>query len=82
MPGAPVPLPGHVTATATGGAPTQTVRVGKDGVFSFNLPVGTYHLTGTSPLIQSGHATCVAMHAVRVRTAHTITGVLVVCSIK
>jgi hypothetical protein len=81
-PGAPVPLPGHVTATATGGTPTQTVRVSKDGEFSFNLPVGTYHLTGTSPLIGSGHATCSAMHAVRVQARQAITGVQVICSIR
>lgn len=80
-PGLPVPLPGHVTATATGGTPAQTVAVGRDGKFSLNLPVGTYHFTGTSPLIASGHATCHAMHTVRVRAAQTITGVQVICSI-
>jgi hypothetical protein len=80
-PGAPFPLPGQVTATAPGGAPARTVTVGKNGRFAIsNLPVGSYSLTGTSPLIDSGQATCRAGHTVHVRTAK-VTRVDVICSI-
>ena len=80
-PGSPVPLPGMVTATAPGGHPSSTVSVGKNGQFTIrNLPVGRYRLTGTSPLIDSGHATCRAAHSVRVRTAR-VSRADVICSI-
>jgi hypothetical protein len=76
------PMPGHVTAIATAGGLSQTVRVGKDGEFSFNLPVGSYHFTGTNPRILGGNETCMATRAVRVRAAHTITGIQVICPIR
>jgi hypothetical protein len=80
-PGSPVPLPGSVTAAGPGGHPSGTVSVGKDGWFTIrNLPVGRYWLTGTSPLIGSGRATCRAVAAVRVRTGH-VSRADVICSI-
>ena len=46
-PGAPVPLPGTITArAATGG--TFTATAGKDGRFTLSLPPGTYRVTGAA----------------------------------
>jgi hypothetical protein len=80
-PGSPVPLSGSVTAAAPGGHPSATVSVGKNGRFTIrNLPVGRYRLTGTSPLIDSGHATCSAAASVRLRTGR-VSHADVICSI-
>jgi hypothetical protein len=58
-------------------------RFGTDahGHFSQALPAGTYRFTATSPSYESGHATCQASRAVRLRKHHT-THVRVVCQLR
>jgi hypothetical protein len=75
-----VPLPGTVVArNAAGGQFTATT--GKNGLFQLSLPLGTYRLTGHSPLMQSGQMQCTAMRAVHVTKSKSIGNVQVVCSI-
>ncbi len=80
-PGAPVPLPGTVTATAANGGATVSVSVGKDGKFRISLPPGSYRFTATSPLMQSGKMTCSAAQPATIRSGKTTSGIKVVCSI-
>lgn len=80
-PGAPVPLPGHVTATPVGGGPHYTFPVARNGRYRIHLAPGSYRLTGTSPQIQSGHQTCSAPHLVQVRSGQVTVGVKIFCSI-
>jgi hypothetical protein len=79
-PGAPFPLPGTITARAAAGE-TFTVTASQDGRFKLSLPPGRYQVTGRSPLIDSGEATCTAakeLHVIRGRPAPAVT---VVCSV-
>ena len=46
----PRPIPGTVTITSAG-HPGVTVRVGRSGTFSAQLPPGKYHVSGRSPSI-------------------------------
>ena len=79
-PGSPFPLPGTITArAATGG--TFKATAGPNGRFTLSLPTGRYRVTGRSPQIGSGNATCAAtaeLHVTRDKAAHPVT---VVCSI-
>ena len=79
-PGSPVPLPGTVVArNAAGGQFVATTS--KNGRFQLSLPLGTYRLTGHSPLMQSGQMLCTAMRAVHVIKTKPIRNIQVVCSI-
>ena len=79
-PGSPVPLPGTVTArTATG--QTFTATADRNGRFTLSLPPGSYQVTGRSPLIESGQATCAATAELRVTRGKPAVPVTVVCSI-
>ena len=80
-PGAQVPLPGQVVAVDSTGA-RRVVSVDNSGRFRLSLPAGTYRLIGSSPLIDSGNARCIAERLVRVATGKTTQHVAVVCSIK
>lgn len=81
-PGAPVPLPGQITATAVEGGSSVTVSVSKDGQYKIHLPPGAYRFTGTSPLIQDAKMTCSAPHIAHVSSGKTTVGVKVICSIR
>jgi hypothetical protein len=79
-PGSPFPLPGTITArTATG--ETFTAMAGRDGRFKLSLPPGTYHVTGRSPLMQSGQMICAATAELHVSRGQPARPVSVVCSI-
>ncbi len=79
-PGSPVPLPGTSTARAVTGQ-TYTATAGRNGRFTLSLPPGSYHVTGRSPLMQSGQMTCAAAAELRVTRGKTAGPVTVVCSI-
>jgi hypothetical protein len=77
-PGAPVALPGQVTARSSAGR-RFTVTVGKNGKFVLSVSPGEYKLTGHSPLVSQ--ETCMATKPVRVKTGQRVSGVEVICSI-
>ena len=68
----PRPLSGRVEVVGPG-ATWQDIAVGTDGVFRITTTVGTYALTGTSPLYDAGHGVCRAQQAVRVTSGETST---------
>ena len=79
------PLPGIVTALPTGGTGTVRSRaksyrapVGPDGRYSISVPVGTYAVTGRSPLYQNGSRDCLARKPVVV-TKGRVSRANVVC---
>lgn len=79
-PGAPVPLPGTITArTATG--KTFTATAGRDGRFELPLPPGTYRVTGRSPLMQSGQMICAATAKLHVSRGQPARPITVVCPV-
>lgn len=75
-----VPLPGTITARAVTGE-TFTTTAGKNGRFKLSLPTGSYHVTGRSPLMQSGQMTCAATAELRVTRDKPAGSLTVVCSI-
>jgi hypothetical protein len=79
-PGSPFPLPGTITARAVTGE-TFTATAGKNGRFKLSLPSGSYHLTGRSPLMQSGQMICAATAELRVTRNKPAGSVTVVCSV-
>jgi hypothetical protein len=79
-PGAPFPLPGTITARTAAGA-MFTATAGSNGRFKLSLPPGAYHVTGRSPLIQSGQAVCDATKELRVSRSTPEPHITVVCSI-
>jgi len=79
-PGSPVPLPGTITARAVTGG-TFTATAGNSGRFTLSLPPGSYHVTGRSPLMQSGQMICAATAELRVIRNMQAGSVIVVCSI-
>jgi hypothetical protein len=79
-PGSPVPLPGTITARAATGQ-AFTVTAGQNGRFTLSLPPGSYHVTGRSPLMQSGRMICAAIAELRVTRGTPAGPVAVVCSI-
>jgi hypothetical protein len=80
VPGSPVPLPGTVIARSAA-AGQFTARTGRNGRFRLSLPLGTYRLTGHSPLMQGGQMLCTAMRAVHVAKTKPTRNIQVVCSI-
>jgi hypothetical protein len=78
-PGAPVALPGLVTARSSA-ARNSTATVGKRGRFVLSVSPGEYKLTGHSPLVSQ--ESCTAAQLVRVKAGQEISGVEVVCSTK
>jgi hypothetical protein len=66
----PRPLSGRVEVVGPG-ATWRDITVGTDGVFRITTTVGTYSLTGTSPLYDAGHGVCRAQQAVRVASGET-----------
>jgi hypothetical protein len=81
-PGAPVPLPGQVTATPVASGSAHTSKVGADGQFEITLAPGAYRFTGHSPMIQGGKLTCIAVHVVHVSSGNATVGVNVICPIR
>ena len=79
-PGSPFPLPGTITARAASGE-TFTATSGRNGRFTLSLSPGSYHVTGRSPLMQSGQMVCAAPAELRVTRNKPATSVTVVCSI-
>jgi hypothetical protein len=79
-PGSAVPLPGTITARAATGQ-TFTATAGQNGRFTLSLPAGSYHVTGRSPLIQSGQGSCAATAELRVAPGRSAGPVTVVCSV-
>lgn len=79
-PGSAVPLPGTITARSAGGE-SFTATAGKNGRFKLPLPPGGYHVTGRSPLMQSGQMICSAPAELRVTRGIRAGPVTVVCSI-
>jgi hypothetical protein len=79
-PGSPVPLSGTITARADTGQ-TFTASAGQNGSFTLSLPPGSYHVTGRSPLIQSGQSACPATAELRVIRGKSAAPVSVVCSV-
>jgi hypothetical protein len=76
---APRPLPG--TILISGGDHEYTIRVAPAAVgsFYFEVPEGTYSVTGRSPLYQSGERDCTtAQTSIQVRADDTV-DVDVVC---
>jgi len=63
-------LPGHVTAS--GRRQTYTSTAGAHGVYSINVPPGTYTVTGRSPLYQSGDVDCETLAPVAATSASTV----------
>lgn len=79
-PGSPVPLPGTITAKTARGE-TFAATAARDGRFKLSLPPGTYRVTGSSPLMQSGQMICAATAELHVSRGHPVRPVTVVCSI-
>jgi len=79
-PGSPVPLPGTITARAVTGR-TFPATAGRNGRFTLSLPPGRYHVTGRSPLMQSGQMICAATAELHVTRGKVTRPVAVVCSI-
>jgi hypothetical protein len=77
-PGSPVPLPGTITARAATGQ-TFTASAGQNGRFTLSLPPGRYHVTGRSPLMQSGQTACSAEEELQVTSGKSAGPVSVVC---
>jgi hypothetical protein len=56
-PGTPRPLPGTITIHARDGS-TFTASAGSGGTFMVQIPIGSYTVTGRSPLYQNGTSDC------------------------
>ena len=76
-PGTPRPLKGSVTLRDSDGT-VFTATAGSDGVFLVRVPIGTYAITGRSPLYDSGNADCPSSGPVTVTVGATIR-VVVAC---
>jgi hypothetical protein len=76
-PGTPRPLSGAVTLRDSAGA-VFTGTAGSDGMFSVRVPIGSYTITGRSPLYSSGNVDCQSIAPVTV-TADATIQVLVTC---
>jgi hypothetical protein len=70
-PGAPRPLKGSITLRDSDGT-VFTATVGSDGVFLVRVPIGTYAVTGRSPLYEGGNTDCLSSGPVSLRLAATI----------
>jgi hypothetical protein len=56
--GTPLRVPGTVTLRSTQNGSSLTVRVPRDGKFTASVYVGTYTVTGHSPLYQDSQLPC------------------------
>lgn len=79
--GSPFSLPGTITARA-GTGQTFTATAGRNGQFTLSLPPGSYHVTGRSPLMQSGQMICAATADLRVTHGKPARPITVVCSVR
>lgn len=77
-PGLDRAIPGTITAE---GDTTAVATTTNTGDFSIDVPVGTYAVTGTSPLVNDGREKCLAERAAVVVERGRTTHVAVVCSI-
>lgn len=76
-PGAPRPLKGSISLRDSVGT-IFTATAGSDGVFLVRVPIGTYAITGRSPLYNSGNADCPSSGPVTLTAGATIR-VVVAC---
>jgi hypothetical protein len=76
-PGPARPLNGSVALRASDGT-VFTATTTSDGVFSVGVPIGTYAITGRSPLYESGDADCSSSGPATLTVGATI-HVIVVC---
>jgi hypothetical protein len=75
-------LPGTVQISGEGHEFTYRILPSADGSFSVEVPVGTYVVTGRSPLYQGGRLDCrIAQPSLTVR-AHDAITVDVTCDMK
>jgi hypothetical protein len=77
VPGPGRPLKGSITLRASDGT-TFTATVGSDGVFAVRIPIGTYAVTGRSPLYEGGNTDCFSSGSVILSVGAT-THVVVTC---
>lgn len=62
----PSPVPGSVVITNVSTGAVSTTPAGRDGRFSVEVPVGTYRLTATSPMMGGGRMHGITNGPVRV----------------
>jgi hypothetical protein len=79
-PGTPRPLTGSITLRDSDGT-VVTAATGSDGAFSAQVPIGTYAITGRSPLYDGGNVDCPSSGPVTVTGGATII-VVVACQEK
>jgi photosystem II stability/assembly factor-like uncharacterized protein len=80
-PGTPRPLSGSITLRNSDGR-VFTATAGSGGVFTVRVPIGTYTVTGRSPLYDSGSANCYSGGPATVTGAGETIHVIVACSEK
>jgi hypothetical protein len=71
VPGPGRPLKGSITLRDSGGT-VFAATVGSDGVFSVRVPIGTYAITGRSPLYEGGNTDCDSSGSVTLSVGATI----------
>jgi len=76
-PGTPRPLKGSITLRGSD-ATIFTATAGSDGVFLVRVPIGTYAITGRSPLYDGGDVQCPSSGPVTLTVGATIR-VVVAC---
>lgn len=76
-PGTPRPLSGAIALRDSAGA-AFTGTAGTDGMFSVRVPIGSYTITGRSPLYDGGNTDCSSSGPVTVTPGATIR-ILVTC---
>ena len=76
-PGPARPLNGSIALRDSDGA-VVTATAGSDGVFLVQVPIGTYAITGRSPLYESGNTDCSSSGPATLMVGATI-HVVVVC---
>jgi hypothetical protein len=76
-PGTPRPLKGSITLRDSDGT-IFTATAGSDGAFLVRVPIGTYAITGRSPVYDSGNVDCPSSGPVSLTVGATIR-VLVAC---
>jgi hypothetical protein len=77
-PGPARPLNGSIALRDSDGA-VFTATAGSDGVFLVQVPIGTYAITGRSPLYESGNTDCTSSGPATLTVGAAI-HVVVVCS--
>jgi hypothetical protein len=66
-PGSPVPLPGEVTLTDVASGARFQASASTNGKFAVTVPIGTYRVTGQSPLVHIGDEEMVGVATDNVR---------------